>query len=484
MNSKCALWTVSVLLAVLLGCTIITFASAGEISRSPLKDLEWSGKNLTVTMILDPNGTLTKPPDETINGKIPILKGIEIPDTWKQQDSSISKPIPSDQDWEYIRSIMTGLSDKEKDRLIDEMHQIYNGTSTLSKEEQLEITQQIGEFLIQAEENSPAILWYGVNGHWQMSVIAADCLNYVTDGHTTTLGDYSGWADNNRNQPPFYGLIANRHSWVLDEPGFPGFDNYGPDSCEYFEVQAQTQMNQYNVNGAYIDIGKSLHYIEDMGCPFHTSMLVGQEHHSAYEGWVSLNWNDLESALRVDSYYIVGDPSDASKYIAWYSHQKLARICDIMDTPNWESTPALRQEMVTITRDLFRETAMMNLGMIDYVTKCDSPNTIGQNRVAISDFSTSYAYLDNIPCSNNMYLCTYITHSNIGNLEIWLGWKDESSSTYTEVKIWDHQGYGTQNLALCIGEVGFQNIHDWRLRVVDGYSGDQGYIEEFCDLVG
>ena len=54
----------------------------------------------------------------------------------------------------------------------------------------------------------------------------------------------------------------------------------------------------------------------------------------------------------------------------------------------------------------------------------------------------------------------------------------------TEVKFWDHQGGGTDNLALCIGAVGFQNIHDWRLRVTDSYGGDQGYIEEFCDLVG
>lgn len=485
MNSKRASRVLSALLVFLLGCAVIVpIVSAGGDSISLMKDQDSGGKNLTVTMILNPDGSLTEAPDTAAAGKTPLLKAVEIPDTWKKPDTNPSKPMPSDQDWAYLRSIMTDLSDKDKDRLIEDIKQIYDGTSVLSKEEQTKVLQQIGEFLVQAEDSTPAILWYGANGHWQMSTIAADCLNFVTDEHTTTLGDYSGWADNNRNQPPLPGLILNRHSWVLDEPGVPGFDNYGPDSCEYFEVQGRTKMNQYNVDGAYIDIGKSLHYIEDMGCPFHTSMLIGQAHHSAYEGWVSAHWSDLESALRVDSYYLVGDPSDASKYIAWYSHQKLARICDIMNTPNWESSPALTQEMVTITRDLLRETAMMNMGMIDYVTKYDSPNTIGQNRVAISDYTTSYAYLDNIACSENMYLCTYITHTYIGDLEVWLGWKDESSPTYTEVKIWDHQGGGTDNLALCIGAVGFQNIHDWRLRVTDSYGGDQGYIEEFCDLVG
>ncbi len=475
----------SLLFAMLLGCAVmIPLVSAGEISISPMKDPDSGEKDLTATMILNPDGTLTKAPDTAETGKTPLLKAVEIPDTWKKPDASASKSVPSDQDWAYLRSIMTGLSDEERDRLVEETKQIYDGTSALSKEEQSKILQQIGEFLVQAEDSTPAILWAGANGHWQMSIIAADCLNYVTDEHTTTLGDYSGWADINRDQPPLFGLILNRHSWVFDEPGVPGFDNYGPDSCEYFEVQARTKMNQYDVDGAYVDIGKSLHYIEDLGCPFHTSMFIGQAHHLAYEEWVSSHWSELESALQVDSYYRIGDPSDASEYLAWYSHQKLARICDIMNTLDWESTPALTQEMVAITRDLLKETAMMNMGMVDYVTRYDSPNTIGENRVTISDYTTSYAYIDNIACSENMYLCTYITHTYIGDLEIWLGWKDESSPTYTEAKIWDHQGDGTDNLVLCINAVGFQNIHDWRFRVTDSYGGDQGYIEEFYDLVG
>ena len=148
----------SLLFAMLLGCAVmIPLVSAGEISISPMKDPDSGEKDLTATMILNPDGTLTKAPDTAETGKTPLLKAVEIPDTWKKPDASASKSVPSDQDWAYLRSIMTGLSDEERDRLVEETKQIYDGTSALSKEEQSKILQQIGEFLVQAEDNTPAI---------------------------------------------------------------------------------------------------------------------------------------------------------------------------------------------------------------------------------------------------------------------------------------------------------------------------------------
>ena len=127
---------------------------------------------------------------------------------------------------------------------------------------------------------------------------------------------------------------------------------------------------------------------------------------------IGTNSNRLSRSI---SYYHVGDPSYASEYLAWYSHQELARITEIMNTYNWESSPELSQEMVTITRDLFRETAMMNMGMIDYVTKYDSPNTIGENRVPISDFSTLRTPISTM--SHAMKTCGYVLISHIHTSE-------------------------------------------------------------------
>jgi len=83
-----------------------------------MKDQDSGGKNLIATMILNPDGSLIEAPDTAAAGKTPLLKAVEIPDTWKKPDTNPSKPMPSDQDWAYLRSIMIDLSDKEKDRLI------------------------------------------------------------------------------------------------------------------------------------------------------------------------------------------------------------------------------------------------------------------------------------------------------------------------------------------------------------------------------
>jgi hypothetical protein len=140
MNEKIGMRALSMCLAVLLGCAVtIPLVSAGEMLISPMKDPDSGEKDLTATMILNPDGTLTNVPDTAATGKTPLLKAGEIPDTWKKPDASASKPVPSDQDWAYLRSIMTGLSDKEKDRLVEETKQIYDRTSALSKEEQSKI---------------------------------------------------------------------------------------------------------------------------------------------------------------------------------------------------------------------------------------------------------------------------------------------------------------------------------------------------------
>jgi len=73
---------------------------------------------------------------------------------------------------------------------------------------------------------------------------------------------------------------------------------------------------------------------------------------------------------------------------------------------------------------------------------------------------------------------------NNTDLEIWLGWKEDLSSTYTEWNIWNRQGGSTDNLALTLNPQGFQNIHDWRLRIKDSAGGDQGYLEEYVIQIG
>jgi len=58
---------------------------------------------------------------------------------------------------------------------------------------------------------------------------------------------------------------------------------------------------------------------------------------------------------------------------------------------------------------------------------------------------------------------------------IWrYGLVGKTTPTYTEAKIWDREGSSADNLAINVWANGFQNTHDWRLRVYDDAAGDEG----------
>jgi hypothetical protein len=333
-------------------------------------------------------------------------------------------------------------------------------------------------------EGGVAPLWCGYPSHYDMSTKIGEIWGWVTPEHNSTLGDYAGWADEglNRYEPWIFtwGRYPNRHSWVIGEPPLQG-DNIGPDSLEYYLNNAREDFSNYASDDGYIEIGKGLHYIEDLGCPFHTSSVTEQEHHEDYEMWAATHWDELKSALDVDVYYVIDDPSEDSKLLAQFSHQNLSDIAYIMENdPDWQNNATL----VDITRTLLAETEKRTLGMFMWAVKTESPDTIGDNSVPIYDYQTSYVYMDNVACSESMLLPIRIDHTYIGDLEIWIGWKDDPSPTYTEAKIWDREGGSADHLAINVWANGFQNVHDWRLRVYDAAAGDEGEITEFYILIG
>lgn len=122
--------------------------------------------------------------------------------------------------------------------------------------------------------------------------------------------------------------------------------------------------------------------------------------------------------------------------------------------------------------------------MIDYVAKSESPNTVEANKVQINDYSTSYAYINNIACSERMYVRASIWHTYISDMEVYLGYKTDSSSTYTEKMIWNREGGDGDYIQVETWVVGEQDLHDWRIRVVDKAGGDTGYLDNFVIRVG
>jgi hypothetical protein len=148
--------------------------------------------------------------------------------------------------------------------------------------------------------------------------------------------------------------------------------------------------------------------------------------------------------------------------------------------PDWQNST----DLINITRTLLSETEKMTIGMYVYSSKFESPGTIGSDSVPIRDFQTCYAYINDTACSESIMLPINIEHSHIDDLEVWIGWWDPSSSTYLERKIWDRQGGSANNLWLLVHAEGFQDMHNWRLRVVDSAAGDEGAITEFYNLIG
>ncbi|KKG12855.1 hypothetical protein [Methanosarcina sp. 2.H.A.1B.4] len=474
-------------ITLLLSNALITTVYAQTTDAKDKAEKTDNGKTITQTLTLYKNGTVVTVPVESGNKNARILNGVEIPQSWK--NLSVEKHELTEGDWKFLRDSMTDLSEEEKDKLLNEFKEIIEGRSKLSKEEQTKICQKVGHYIIEATEGSGIQpKWFtGTSGHEGISRAVGSNMEYITSGHVDTLGDYSRWADDNRDQPPIVVVpwpfeYINRHSWVINDSYFyPYGDDFGPDSCEYFMDFARANFTQYDVDSAYINIGKGLHYIEDLGCPYHTTGLIGQSHHEAYENWVSSHWNLLENATDVDTYYIIDDPSEDAKLLASFSRQYEDPISTIIySDPDWENST----DLINYTRTLICETEKMTIGMDVYASKFESPDTIGSNYVPIRDFQTSYAYINNTACSESMVFQINTEHTYIGNLEVWIGWWDPSSSMYLEQKIWDHEGGSGDNLQLSVYAEGFQDVHNFRLRVVDGSAGDEGAITEFYDLIG
>jgi len=403
----------------------------------------------------------------------------------------ITKPakklIPSEEDWKFVKYAMYDLTEEEKNRIINEAKKIYRGNSKLSKEEQTKILQSIAYYITIATESpgDVGILW-GYGTHEDMSYTAGDNLNYVTGAHMDTLKSYATWADDHRKEPtelvPWWGL--NRHSWVIGDVPVPGYDNYGPDSLELYLNKARAQFEQGNVEEAYIYIGKALHYIEDLGNPFHTSSVYGQAHHTEYESWVSSHWSELKSAMYVDEYYIITDPSEDAKNLAAFSHQYLQQICDIMNTLGWKNNQQLNEQLKSITRTLISETIKYTMGMIVYATKFESPDTAGSNYVPIYDHQTSYVNINDVACSDQVLAIVEIDHTYPADLEVWIGYKRTYQNSYTETKVWDHDWGNNNHITIQHYFWLTPSNYDWRLRVYDAWSGDQGKITDFYVLIG
>jgi hypothetical protein len=69
----------------------------------------------------------------------------------------MQKEVFSDRDWAFIRKSMTDLTENEQDRLIGEMKKIWNNTSTLSPDEQNNVSIRMGYYILNATEGGKPV---------------------------------------------------------------------------------------------------------------------------------------------------------------------------------------------------------------------------------------------------------------------------------------------------------------------------------------
>jgi len=83
------------------------------------------------------------------------MKKIEVPKL--NESSEKHNEIFSDRDWAFIRKSMTDLTEKDQDRLITEMKKILGHTSSLSPDEQANVSLRMGYYIINATEGGKPV---------------------------------------------------------------------------------------------------------------------------------------------------------------------------------------------------------------------------------------------------------------------------------------------------------------------------------------
>lgn len=140
------------IVALLLSGALIAIAYTHAIDTKDKAVTEKTnyGKTVVQNSTLYQNGTMVSVSAKGGSNSKPT--GVEIPQSWK--NISVEKHEPTEEDWKFLRNSMTDLSEEEKDKLLNQFKEISENKSKLSKEEQIEVCQKIGHYIIEATEGN------------------------------------------------------------------------------------------------------------------------------------------------------------------------------------------------------------------------------------------------------------------------------------------------------------------------------------------
>ncbi|MFA5396299.1 MAG: hypothetical protein WC346_09860 [Methanogenium sp.] len=151
------------------------------------------------------------------------------------------------------------------------------------------------------------------------------------------------------------------------------FDHYrlipiwnAPDVCEKLALEAIDYINNNNDAEGYEKLSHSLHFMSDMGVPYHdlpTELL----RHADYEVYVQSNWDsdhNYESIMNnFGSYYYITDVQSSAYNLNAVTSGYKSYISDAMGSPGWGDDPTV----VSYTENCIGYTTGYNRGLVKYV---------------------------------------------------------------------------------------------------------------------
>ncbi|AFC99525.1 hypothetical protein Mtc_0761 [Methanocella conradii HZ254] len=137
-------------MSLLLCIAILITVSASSTINTSTKEKANDGRLLTRDIVLQKDGQVTLGQIKTGVDNKTLLKGVEIPQSWK--NLSTEKLEPTEKDWAFIKDAIKDLSEEDKNKLINEFKKICEGESKLSAEEQNDVCQKIAYYTLEATE--------------------------------------------------------------------------------------------------------------------------------------------------------------------------------------------------------------------------------------------------------------------------------------------------------------------------------------------
>lgn len=266
----------------------------------------------------------------------------------------------------------SNLTDNEKKDLTKQLKDIWSGKSELTQDEQRQVLTKVAYIV---SETQVGILWKPQQ-HSDIAYLSAWKSSgtswAVPSQYWNTLYYYSGGCSIYGNGPDCWDFYSE-HAWWVDT-------NSGdaPYKARNYADAARNYLKNGNPSEGYKNLAYSMHYMADVGVPFHTdstgALFTGQysSQHVAYEGFVDTNWNSGSGSYNFKAdvqndwyYYYITDPEATAKSIANGAHQYYWYIVNRMGSSNWQNDPTL----VSYTRDSLKYASRGDLGLVNYVNR-------------------------------------------------------------------------------------------------------------------